>query len=341
MNWTEGVPDAIRAFVETGVVAEFATLSGMGVPIDTPTFYFPSDDLKSIDVATGLVNPAKAERVRRNPKVGMLFAGTDDEPVVALRGHAAVRDADFEANARRYIAETGFEHIGKDMSWAQAREAVQYWTRIIIEITPVEVFWWSDSAAMAGAPMTWKAHPEMALPLSDPAPAGHPTAGSWPAHPWQEIARQAVATGKQPHLAVCDDQGYPMPAPTTRHELLADSFRLGVPEGMPWRMEGKATLSFEGFMIFVGEAVRHDEAVLFKIERALPQNQAVQSAKSVLRLGEEFRNIRQSRLDEELSRRGKTLPAIPETQPARTRLAGLREARIKSGVPITGFSFRN
>ena len=41
---------------------------------------------------------------------------------------------------------------------------------------------------------------------------------------------------------------------------------------------------------------------------------------------------------EELRRRGKSIPSIPINEPPPTRMAKLRQARIASGKPITGFN---
>ena len=48
------LPEPVIRVLERAMVAEFATVSGAGVPIDTPTYVFPADDLSSFGVATGL-----------------------------------------------------------------------------------------------------------------------------------------------------------------------------------------------------------------------------------------------------------------------------------------------
>src|SRR2546425_751429 len=80
--------------------------------------------------------------------VSPLTEGLPGEPVVAIRGMAAVRDANLQANAERYVAETGFEMFSYGLSWSQAKHAVWYLTRIIIEVTPETFLWWDNADAM-------------------------------------------------------------------------------------------------------------------------------------------------------------------------------------------------
>ncbi len=330
------LPEGVFKFLESGVVSEFATVSAAGLPIDTPTYYFPRDDMTTFDVATGLVNPSKVERVRRNSKVGMLMEGGDDEPVVSISGHAAVRDTDLDANALRYISETGFKLLGPNLTWEQARKSVQYWTRIIIEVTPARIQWWDTPAAMDRPPQVWNAPADTVYPKSDPAPPGDNTRGLWPARPWQEVADDAMAKGAMPHLTVCDQDGFPLPVRALRFERAADGFKIEMPRGIPWPITGKATLSFEGHMIFVGEAVLEGDITFLKVARALPQNRAALNPKGVLQPDEDMVRKRQARLEEELRRRGKTIPNIPVEEPGPTRLAKLRQARLAGTAPITG-----
>jgi hypothetical protein len=231
MSSLHDLPKHVFAMIESGVVAEFATVSAAGVPIDTPTYYFPSDDMSTIDVATGVPNPAKAERARRNSKVGLLIEGRPEEPVVVVRAHAAVRDSDLQSNAIRYLAETGYKGISHGITWEQARQAITYWSRIIIENTPERIYWWDDHAALDGPPQVWNAAPRATYPASDPAPSGKMNPSAWIARDWTIVAADAVKSGAAGHLTVLDPDGFPVPMRARGFEVTEAGFRLDMPRG--------------------------------------------------------------------------------------------------------------
>lgn len=332
------LPKRVFDLVESGVVAEFSTVSAAGIPIDTPTYYFPADDMTTIDLATGLPNPAKAERARRNSRVGLLIEGRPEEPVVVVRAHAAVRDADIQANAIRYLAETGYKGISHGITWEEARQAITYWSRIIIENKPERVYWWDDHAALDGPPHVWIAPPDTGYPVSDPAPARKMKRSAWPVRAWQDVAHDAVAGGNPGHLSVLDEDGFPLPMRARSCEQTPEGFRLGLPKGVPWRLTGRASLTFAGFQTFVGDAETDGKDVVFRVERSLPQHPSALDTKQVLQPSEDTRAKARARLEYEAERRGQSLPVIPDEPPARTRIALIRQARIESDAPITGLT---
>jgi hypothetical protein len=338
MSGLHELPERVFRLIESGVVAEFSTVSRAGVPIDTPTYYFPSDDMETLDLATGLPNPAKAERARRNPKVGLLIEGTPDEPVVVVRARAAVRDSDIQSNALRYLAETGYRGISHGITWEKARMAVTYWSRIIVENKPERIYWWDNLAALDGPPQVWSAATGTVYPKSDPPPPGKMQPSAWPVRPWQDVAKDAMESGAASHLSVLDPDGYPLPMRARSSNLVSEGFRLTMPKGTPWKLEGNASLTFAGFRTFVGHAVPENGAILLRVERSLPQHPSTLDTKQVLQPSADTLAKARARLEYEAERRGQSLPVIPLEPPPRTRIAMIRQARIESASPITGIS---
>lgn len=329
MSIAEELPAPVVDLLKSGLMCEFATINSAGVPIDTPMLYFPGKGLTSFDVGTGLAYPVKAERARKNPRTGITIEGQPGEPVVAVTGIAAVRDADLQAATDRYLAEAGFVLVG-GVTWEFARKAIWYWTRIIVEISPARIYWWDSHDAMDRPPHVWVAPPGTIYPDSDPRPPGSLSEGpNWKLRDWGDLARQALAREAPAHLTRFDADGFPVPLPVRPVELTAAGFRLDAPGGAPWPGGGMACLTFEGLETFVGAVSGEGNGTVMQVQRALPVHPQMEDPMTQWKPTDENREILMRRLLHEAERRGQPLPVIPELPPVPTDGATLRMARIQ------------
>ena len=161
---------------------------------------------------------------------------------------------------------------------------------------------------------------------------------AWPVRPWQEVAKDALASGHAAHLSVVDEGGFPLPMRAHSLEIVAEGFTLLMPRGMPWKLEGRACLTFAGFRTFIGNAESKEGSILLRVERSLPQHPSTLDTKQVLKPSEDTLAKARTRLEYEAQRRGQPLPVIPIAPPERTRIALIRMARIASDSPITGIT---
>jgi hypothetical protein len=332
MSFAQELPKEIAGFVVSQFTAEYASVSAAGAPIDTPTLFFASADLTTLDLMTGLAYPVKAERARKNPKVGLLVEGATEQPVVSIAGLATVRDADFQANLERYITETIVTPVidPKIVDWRTVRQAVWYLTRILVCITPTHIRWWKDPAAMDQPAWEWKASKPLNVARSDPAPPGKPSEpAQWPQPPWPELAERAIAKGDFGHVTLCDAEGYPLPIRAREIRRTDAGFDLVVPKGAPWS-SGKASLSFRGREMFVGVVAFENGRGLFRVERSLPILPMTDDFTQVITPNEENKARLMKRLRHELDRRGKSIPVVPEKPPQPTAGA-LRRAHGAGG----------
>lgn len=327
MTYLDHLPEHVGNLIRSRFVCEWATVSKTGVPINSPLVPFTSDDLETIDCATGLAYPAKAERARRNPMVGMLFEGRADEPVVSIGGRAAVRDADLQANLERYLSEeiltTMLDPATTDYA-SVTRQAIWYFTRIVVCVKPAVVRWWDTHADLDGPPREWRAPDGTIYPESDPAPAGSLTRPPWAGSPpWREIAATAIGRNAPGHLTLVDGEGYPLSIRARGVEIIDSGFRLAMPGWLPWQ-SGKATLSFEGLEIFVGYVTCSGTQATMTVERALPVLPLLSSPSEILRPKPETKRALMDRIAHELQRRDACLPVMPESPPEPTAGARFR-----------------
>jgi hypothetical protein len=324
------LPKQVADLIYTTHYIEFVTVSQAGAPINTPTLVFPTEDLSSIDVATGVAYPVKAERLRRNPKAAFWVDGViPGEPTVQIVGYGATRDADIQANALRYIAETGIYGTGVSIPWTGRYKSIWYWSRLIMCVAPKEILWWDSAADLDKEPHRWEAPAGTQWPISDPTPAAPPTPASpWTKPDWTEFARQALGYGLPGHLSLVDADGFPRPAKAREIELTADGFSFILPRHAPGPRSGLANFSFMGFQNFVGEASETGGRMHFKVDRVLPQLPLTSDPDELWNPAPETRAALMARLQGELDRRGQKLPTIPEVEPAPTPGAMARRDRL-------------
>jgi hypothetical protein len=328
MSIQEELPAPVIDLIQSSSISQYATVSAAGVPIDTPVLFFPSAGLGSIDLATGLSYPAKAERARSNPHVGLWIEGRANEPVISIAGMAAVKDCDLQANVDRYLSEAAYT-LAHNPDWSLARQAVWYWTRMLVQISPASIVWWDNLAAMDRAPNRWTAPAGTLFPISDPAPPGKTSKpAKWQEKPWQDLAAQALGRGAPGHLSVIDADGFPRPMRTRGIAMSDTGFSLDLAAGVPWAMKGKACLTFGGIESFVGEVSGVPRAgVSMVVERTLPIFPMTQDMTQLWEPTDDTRTQLMRRLTEEAQRRGQPIPKIPIERPEPTEGYKRRMAR--------------
>lgn len=230
------------------ITCEYASLTRAGAPVTVPTT--PYLGTGTIDVSTGLTYPAKAERARRNPRVALLFAdpigaGESPGPVVLVQGHAAVRDADLQANTDRYVRASlaKLPAATKGQPRFVLNRLTFYYARIWIEITPLRMRWWPDRD-LAEPAQEWRAPANLRPAASDPPPTGlQPPPWLEPPSGWREVASRALQTLPLADLTAVDADGYPLCLPVSAGEMVDDELPLQLGPGAPQLPPGPACLT--------------------------------------------------------------------------------------------------
>jgi hypothetical protein len=198
---------------------------------------------------------------------------------------------------------------------------VWYLARIIVCVTPSRIRWWKSRDAMDEPPREWCAPADTVYPKSDPLPERSVGATTkWSQRLLPDMIHTALSQGVPAHLTTLDPEGFPTPIRVCNVAPHPEGFRLVIPKGAR-SAAGKATLSFGGKEVFVGNAISTGQESLLRVERALPVHpfftDEAQQSDTYTKL--------MKRVEDEAKRRGQPVPTVPERPPAPTEGAKLRE----------------
>src|SRR5215211_7134347 len=149
---TSTLPQEVRDAFESFITCELTTVDAAKQPITWPVTPYYSQGGATIDVATGLGYPKKADDAQAHPSVSLLFSdrtgsGIESGLRVLVQGTATVDDEDLKANAERYIRESGEKlPATKKMSPPKPLRGLFnfYYARMYIKVRPERVFVWPD-----------------------------------------------------------------------------------------------------------------------------------------------------------------------------------------------------
>ncbi|GAA0390817.1 hypothetical protein GCM10009530_47570 [Microbispora corallina] len=318
-------PREVTEILGRALVCEYASLTRDGRPVTWPvTPYVGAGG--TLDVSTGLTYPDKAERARRDPRVALLYSESTDldrAPVVLVQGRATVRDADLQANTDRYVreslAKTGAGFAG--MPWFLVKRLGWYFARIWVEVTPERIVWWPEGD-LSRTPEVWTCAGDVAVPASDPAPAGPrlPSRSAPPAD-WRPFADRAARLGEPVVTLVAD--GMPLAVRTRSAVRTEAGFDLRLPAGVE-AAEGPVCLTFHRHgpalewqenVVLVGTAAGEGDRLSVRVERALNDWSLAgtrrERNRSFLGQGRMLRK----RLKAEAARRGQPVPRVRRPTP--------------------------
>jgi len=319
--------ELIPFLAEKALTCEYASIKSNGTPITAPLVPFLGDSGQTIDVATGLAYPSKAERARRNPKVSLFYGEPKaslarNAPAILVFGDATVYDADLQANLDRFIR---LNSVKSKAFAAQPaflfRWLSGYLARIWISVTPLKILWW-PGGNFSMQPQQWLAPAGTQAPPSDPPPRSlsrpHKPIVAPPAD-WGKELDQAIENMGPPTLTVVGDDGYPAQVKVRVASRQADGLELALPDSLPAPATGRACLNFYTLQVkndemaanetvsFIGDVSGGNDRALFRVERQLPNLQIRGGLLGMLLNVMEMRSFGK-RAEIEAARRGQSAP---------------------------------
>ena len=248
---TGSLPPDVRDCFKRFVTTEYTTIDARQQPITWPVTPYYADGEPTIDVTTGIGYPKKADDAGRNPQVALLFSdptgsGLELPAEILVQGTARIDDGDLDANADRYLRESG-EKLPKTKRMHPPRFVRGllrwYYARIYIKVRPERVFVWRDGDPQV-EPEIHDAHIEEVRSghVEEPRVAHAPASGG--GVPWDSRMQELGSRYPEAVLSWVAPDGFPLAVRLPiALDRTAHRIRLGAePAGIPLA-EGRVCLT--------------------------------------------------------------------------------------------------
>ncbi|HEY5620645.1 MAG TPA: pyridoxamine 5'-phosphate oxidase family protein, partial [Candidatus Bathyarchaeia archaeon] len=131
------------------------TTAANGRPVTFPLLYFYDADSGKFTVTSSIFFSKKAERMKRNPKVSLLFSNPEGSGIgkqaILVQGIAHCDDSDLDHGWERFLPYWRKKEPYIDAFLAEREKFGWFWKRIVIRVEPKKIMAWKNGIT-DGAP---------------------------------------------------------------------------------------------------------------------------------------------------------------------------------------------
>jgi len=141
------VPAWVRETFDSYLVCEFTTVKS-GKPVTLPLLPFYLPDSGKFVVTSSILFSKKAENVRQNPKVSLLFSNPEGSKAgkhaVLVQGMAHADDSDLDHGWEKYLGYWRKKEPYIDAYLAEREKFGWFWKRIVVQVEPKKILAWKN-----------------------------------------------------------------------------------------------------------------------------------------------------------------------------------------------------
>ncbi len=133
------------------MICEFTTIS-KGKPVTFPLLHFYDADSGKFTVTSSILFSRKAEHMKNNPKVSLLFSNPEGSGIgkqtVLVQGVASCDDSDLDHGWERFLPYWRKKEPYIDAFLAEREKFGWFWKRIVIQVEPRKIMAWKNGNIM-------------------------------------------------------------------------------------------------------------------------------------------------------------------------------------------------